>query len=1129
MNKILFFILLVGINSQAFATDVATMEEFTNALNNGENIVLTDDLTAPSNYSTTYPKKSDYSIDGNNHTIYGGDQTTQFIRNMGGSINEIKNITFDGFVNQVIPKDEDGNVLDPDDNMGAVITNQGRIEKIDGTFKNNQAYHGAAIFNGSNKYIGSINGTFTGNKSETYSDKVYTEASGAAIHNQGHIGNITGTFENNTAQMAGTIWNYGTIDNITATFKNNHRSAVGGNHGTVTITNSLFYQNDTTGRLYYWTDEDGNLKSTNHGQSGAGLVWWGGQTFNVYNTTFEENRADWKGGAIGGWNGGALKLVDSFLTNNSSGEEGGGIYQTGNGTGEITNTVFTQNKGRTGGAIYSTAKYTIKDSTFQKNQDTVNWSTGGGAIANGGTMTIDNSLITENKSHSAGGGISNFGGTLVYNNNKITSNHAQSYGGGVYTSGGKVTINNSTIEANTSANGAAGASRSGEIEINNSTITNNQSSNKGGAFYVGEIIKDEVSTTGTLTINDSTITNNTSSASGGAVHVAKGNLTITNSTITGNESASGGAIHSHADITLKADNGTLKIADNNTKTNNTGIFMENQNTTINLDTKNNGLIEIKDIVDGNNYNLNITGDTLDYSLLTKENIDQIAHVDFQNSVNNLNTLSLNEGGVLSLELTETMNTTNLTGNNGAILLKAEMDSTTNTLTNGLINVSNDVSGHSNVILDFLKDDTSSAPTDVFSPFVNAPNDDKTTSATFNVAAVMGSPYAWVSKYNIKGDETGSVWYLAIQTEEEPVDPVPPVEPDEPVTPEEPDEPVTPEEPDNPNLLPLDPNFPTLHPSARPIYRAEVPTYIGVTRTAIEQNRSIADSIKDGLSFKKNGNCKKGFCRTRRVLPQKTAWIDVSYEKSKIKAPSEIDAKIKGTTLGIDIYHDYKQRAGIFGAYRNGEYDFSGKGDLLAKVGSDIKTDSILGGGYYRYDNNNWVVLATIFGGKQDLDITTDDTLIDTSTDAKQYGASLELAKRLAISRHLDIEPSLGLYYTYLDFDKISDKLGKEIYFDTTQYLEAELGLKVEYLCCRNGCTNRYYVKPSIIKTFAHGAKTKITGLNPIKSYEDEVLGRIELGTTFGITNNLSGYATGGYTFGSDYKSYDLNAGLNYKF
>ena len=252
MNKILFFILLVGINSQAFATDVATMEEFVNAAKNSEDIVLTEDLTAPSDYNATLTY-GDFSIDGNNHTIYGGDQTTQFIRNMGGSINEIKNITFDGFVNQVIPKDEDGNVLDQDDNMGAVITNQGRIEKIDGIFKNNQAYHGAAIFNGSNKYIGSINGTFTGNKSETYSDKVYTEASGAAIHNQGHIGNITGTFENNTAQMAGTIWNYGTIDNITATFKNNHRSAVGGNYGTVTITNSLFYQNDTTGRLYYWT------------------------------------------------------------------------------------------------------------------------------------------------------------------------------------------------------------------------------------------------------------------------------------------------------------------------------------------------------------------------------------------------------------------------------------------------------------------------------------------------------------------------------------------------------------------------------------------------------------------------------------------------------------------------------------------------------------------------------------------------------------------------------------------------------------------------------------------------------------------------------------------------------------
>lgn len=1060
MNKILFFILLVGINSQAFATDVATMEEFVNAAKNSEDIVLTEDLTAPSDYNATLTY-GDFNIDGNNHTIYGGDQTTQFIRNMSGSINEIKNITFDGFVNQSIPKDEEGNVQDPDDNQGAALVNMSTINRIENvTFKNNSAGNGGALDNGYGAYIGHINATFISNGAWGHG-----ESSGGAIFNQGHIANIEGYFEDNVAGLHGAIWNHGTIDNITATFYKNHRSAVGATNGKVTITNSSFSENDSTG-------------INGEGQSGGAIHFYGGAQFYIKGSTFDKNSVWWKGGAIAayGGSGNILEVENSTFTNNYAGEEGGAIYYASKAGAKasVKNSTFTKNHGNwSGGAIHNSAStFDIADSKFEENSSP--WS---GAIANGGIMTITDSNFTKNKATSGNAGAVQNTGTLTIKGGTYTANTTNGNGGA---------IGNTKI-----------------LTIEGAAIENNTAKIGGGVYTEGE--------TASTTITNTTITNNTSSTSGGAVHVAKGNLTITNSTITGNESASGGAIHSHADITLKADNGTLKIADNNTKTNNTGIFMENQNTTINLDTKNNGLIEIKDIVDGNNYNLNITGDTLDYSLLTKENIDQIAHVDFQNSVNNLNTLSLNEGGVLSLELTETMNTTNLTGNNGAILLKAEMDSTTNTLTNGLINVSNDVSGHSNVILDFLKDDTSSAPTDVFSPFVNAPNDDKTTSATFNVAAVMGSPYAWVSKYNIKGDETGSVWYLAIQTEEEPDVPTPPVEPD------------------NPNHLPFDPNFFTPNSSSRPIFRAEVPAYIGVTRTAIEQNRNIADSIKDGLSFKKNGNCQKGLCRTRHILPQKTAWIDVSYEKSKIKAPSEIDAKIKGTTLGIDIYHDYKQRAGIFGAYRNGEYDFSGKGDLLAKVGSDIKTDSILGGGYYRYDNNNWVVLATIFGGKQDLDITTDDTLIDTSTDAKQYGASLELAKRLAISRHLDIEPSLGLYYTYLDFDKISDKLGKEIYFDTTQYLEAELGLKVEYLCCRNGCTNRYYVKPSIIKTFAHGAKTKITGLNPIKSYEDEVLGRIELGTTFGITNNLSGYATGGYTFGSDYKSYDLNAGLNYKF
>ena len=165
----------------------------------------------------------------------------------------------------------------------------------------------------------------------------------------------------------------------------------------------------------------------------------------------------------------------------------------------------------------------------------------------------------------------------------------------------------------------------------------------------------------------------------------------------------------------------------------------------------------------------------------------------------------------------------------------------------------------------------------------------------------------------------------------------------------------------------------------------------------------------------------------------------------------------------------------------------------------------------------------------DMDIITKDNYVNVSTDAMQYGFSAELARRFIISKQFDIEPSLGVYYTMLDIDDFSDDYGKSIEFDVLHYWEAELGFKLNYLGCHKGCSNRMYVKPSVVRTFSSGGKTKITGLDNVKSYKNRTLGRLELGGEFGITSRLSGYASGGYTFGSDYETYDVLMGLNYKF
>ena len=1131
MKNISTVVLGLLLANNAYAVEVSNVDELFEAMQNGKDIVLKDDITV--NGETYRQAVNSKIIDGNGKVIKGGEEDAMFIRNMGGEIEEIKNITFDGFNNKIFYRvdengnfttvDENGNKLENDDNLGAAITTIGKVGKIDGTFTNNTAYHGAAIFNGSGGEIGSINGTFTGNHSKNYSDKVHTEASGAAIHNQGHIGNITGTFENNTAELAGTIWNYGTIDNITATFKNNHRSAVGGNNGVVNITNSYFYQNDTTGRLYYWTDENGVERSMNHGQSGAGVVWWGGQTFNISNTEFEENHADWKGGAIAGWNGGKLTVDNSLFNNNSAGEEGGAIYQTG-GTGSVKGSIFINNSGRTGGAIYNTTKFDVADSLFEGNNDTVTWSKGGGAIANGGTMTITNSEIADNASKSYGGGIANFGGTLTFSGNDIVGNSANISGGGVDVSAGSVKISNASISSNKSKDTGGGASvRNGLLELDGVSVKNNYAQQDGGGFYVGKKIiiasvdaetSDAVVEDAELIVRNSVIKNNRSKGNGSAIYVASGSATLVNTDVINNEkgvfatdqSISDGsvstqelvvddnaAIYAVSDVNFVADGKDMSIKDNNSETNGLGIWA--QETTLTFDTQNDGRLLVDDIVDGYDYDMVISGDTTDYA-----NLDATSkgYVDFSDDVNNINTLKFKEGGMLRLDKDEFMDVGNIKGENGALWLDAEMDAASNTLTNGGVYVYNDVEGNTNVVVNFLKDDTTSAPTDVVNPFVWAENDDLTTGASFNVARVIGSPYMWESKYNIKGDETGSVWYLGVMQQQNP---------DVPVNPDVPDE----------------PSMPSL-----PVYTPELSAYVGLQYAAVEQNRAIAAGVVNGLNVFDSRLSSLSCNGRNRKCPRNNLWIHTGLEGANIDAPTEMDAEIKSVTAGADLYRSPYTRAGIFGTYRDGEYDFSGKGDYYSVTGSDINTDSYLGGAYYKYDRNNWALFATLFAGKQDMDITTKDNYVDISTDAMQYGFSAEIARRYIISKHLDVEPSLGIYYTMLDIDDFKDDYSKSVEFDVLHYWEAELGVKLNYLACHNGCSNRMYVKPSIIRTFSSGGKTKITGLDNIKSYKDRTLGRLELGGEFGITSRLSGYTSGGYTFGTDYETYDILMGLNYK-
>ena len=131
----------------------------------------------------------------------------------------------------------------------------------------------------------------------------------------------------------------------------------------------------------------------------------------------------------------------------------------------------------------------------------------GGAISNGGTLTLTKCSLGNNSAY-FGGGIYNTG-TLTVTGCTLTGNNGVS-GGAIYSSGGTLTLTNSTLSGNTASDGNGGG-------------------NGGGID----------SSTATVTLTGCTLSGN-SAGSGGGISRIGGSMTVTNCTFSGNATLSGG-------------------------------------------------------------------------------------------------------------------------------------------------------------------------------------------------------------------------------------------------------------------------------------------------------------------------------------------------------------------------------------------------------------------------------------------------------------------------------------------------------------------------------------------------------------------------------------------------------------
>jgi hypothetical protein len=324
---------------------------------------------------------------------------------------------------------------------------------------------------------------------------------------------------------------YGTLTVNHCNFVGNSGGAIYNNHGSVTVSNSTFSENDAArgGGIRNYGDGTVTVCNGSFTSNSGGIANFRG-TLTVSDTTFSGNRA----GGIYNDRGTVIVTNSSFAGN--SAPSGGGIFNDDRGILFVDNSIFSHNLANSGygGGIFNDYWGTLElnNSSFLGNRASLY----GGGIFNeyGGIVRVSDSTFADNSAHYGGGGIAN-NGTLE-TRVTIFSNNSAFNGGGIHNANSRrATVSSSTFSGNSSTNGG-GISNNGTLDLDNSTFSSNSASNGGGIYNDYD---------GSLQLTNSTFFGNSAASyGGGIISPYTRPITVTNSTFFGNSASFGGGIAS---------------------------------------------------------------------------------------------------------------------------------------------------------------------------------------------------------------------------------------------------------------------------------------------------------------------------------------------------------------------------------------------------------------------------------------------------------------------------------------------------------------------------------------------------------------------------------------------------------
>ena len=342
------------------------------------------------------------------------------------------------------------------------------------------------------------------------------------------------------------------------------------------------------------TFRDGNAADT-------GGAIYSSETLTLTNCVFFSNTAASSGGGVYVGTKGKVTVASCRFIDNTSGNEGGGLAVNAEGAIAVTRSIASGNvAGGGGGGFYlygaGTKASTIKvDGCTILNNSATGASKGGGLIIDfndeSGKVSLVNTIISGN-SGAKGGGLYLDGGRLTMNKCIFTQNTATDLGGAMAASGpGTLVIKNSRFEKNSAGTGGGALYLSGSdpATISGSAFVANTATTTGGAILGLNGVD--------LIVKTSTFSGNSATGNGGAIDVegAGTTLVLSASTLSGNTGADGGGVFG----------GTGSMV-----TVNGGLFSGNKATSGGggIQTKGDGADAVNLIVSGTTFTGNIAGD-----------------------------------------------------------------------------------------------------------------------------------------------------------------------------------------------------------------------------------------------------------------------------------------------------------------------------------------------------------------------------------------------------------------------------------------------------------------------------------------------------------------------------------------